>query len=375
MNILKHDAKRAFLSAFLFVFTLYSLPFTLTPVFAAGAGSSAFDFLRLDVGAREISMGGAAIAAGEGIYGSAYNPAFLGDIRTNQAGFSYSSWLEGISYQDFLFGYPASFGSLGLRLQLLGYGKIDGFDAAGARTSDYSASDILVGLSYARHLPKLGLSAGGTFKIAREKIESAQASAVLADLGVIYRPRRQDLWGDITFGLVATNIGPNVKFDRDPEPVPTAIGLGTSMKLLDETLTFALDVGGPITQGVGLRLGAEYLILNILSLRAGYEPSIDEGSGVRGGVGFKIGRAQFDYAFLPAGELGQTHHAGITLYFGGPAEKAYNQGMKLLREGKYAEAILEFNETLKLNPEYAPVYRRMRQAYSKLQEQQSSQGK
>lgn len=338
---------------------------------AGAAGETSLDFLRLDVGPRQVAMGGAATAVGGDAYGMTYNPALLASLGAQEAAFSHAQWLQSITYQDFLYAHPLSWGTLGGRVQRLGYGDINGYDAAGAKAGSFSASDLLVGGGYARSFPKSGLSLGGEVKVARRTIGSVSAQALLFDLGASWSPRRRSLLGDATFGLSARNLGSSVKFDRAGEPVPTEVLAGAALRWQGGRLLTALDGRFPTKDGPGGRLGAEFWLMPSLALRAGLDMTQSSGPGVRAGLGFLVGGAMVDYAFLPMGELGMTHQIGVRLTFGGPAEKSYREGLRLMHENKPADAVLKFNETLNLNPKHPEAGRRLKQAYEKMRGQES----
>lgn len=353
---------------------LAALLSAIISVEAGAAGETSLDFLRLDVGPRQVAMGGAAAAVGGDAYGMTYNPALLASLGAQEAAFSHAQWLQSITYQDFLYAHPLSWGTLGGRVQRLGYGDINAYDAAGAKAGSFSASDLLLGGGYAKSFPKSGLSLGGQVKIARRTIGAVSAQAVLFDLGAAFTPRRRGLLGDATFGLSARNLGSSVKFDRVGEPVPTEVLAGAALKWQDGRLLTSVDGRFPLAGGPGGRLGAEFWLMPNLALRAGLDINQSQGPGVRAGLGFLAGRGVVvDYAFLPMGELGMTHQIGVRLTFGGPAEKSYREGLRLMHENKPADAVLKFNEALNLNPKHPEAGRRLKQAYEKMRGQESSQ--
>lgn len=319
-------------------------------------------------------MAGAGAASGQDAYGTVYNPALLAALRRREAAFSHAAWIEGVEYQDFLYSHPGRTAHAAFRLQRLGYGEIPAYDAAGARMGDYTASDLLVAANMARAFPRSGLSLGLGVKLARETIAGVSAQTVLADAGAAYTPRRDDRFGDLSVGLALRNAGPPVTFDRDSEPVPTEVVLGAALSLREETVVLEADGRFPLHDGPRGALGAEAWVTPALAFRAGFVLFQDEGPGVRAGFGLRVGPTQVDYAFAPMGELGQTHHIGMRLLFGGPAEEAYREGLRLLRLEKPAEAILKFNEALQLDSRHPRAARRLRQAYGLMREAEKASG-
>lgn len=334
------------------------------PVLAA-ARTTALDFLRLDIGPREVGMGGTGVASANDAYAAGYNPALLASLRSRELAFSHANWVQGIQYQDLLYAHPQPWGVLSGRFQRLSYGTLTGYDAAGARTSAYSAADLLAGLNFARAFPSSGLAAGVGVKYVKESIGEVSASSKLLDLGAAFTPQRRDWLGDVTFGLALRNLGTSARFDTTSEPAPSELGVGVAGVFLGESLTAGLDGHFPRHSRAHGNLGFELWVMDALALRAGVEAPQDAGPGIRAGLGFRIrNNLQVDYAFSPLGNLGETHHIGARLRFGGPAEDAYQEGLRLMRLERYPESIVKFNSALNLNPKHPRAARRIRQAYS-----------
>ena len=86
------------------------------------------------------------------------------------------------------------------------------------------------------------------------------------------------------------------------------------------------------------------------------------------GMGFKLGRFQVDYAFAAQDKgFDDVHKMGLRLFFGGPADKAYNEGLQLSRQGKSAEAILKLEEVLDADPRHPGAARALREAVKSLE--------
>jgi hypothetical protein len=327
------------------------------------AGAQSLDFLRLNAGPRETAMGGAAAAVGGDAYSFAYNPALLASLRSQQLAFAQAVWVQSVQYQDLAYGRPTAAGAFGARLQRLDYGNIPQYDAAGAANGSVEPSDFLAGLGYARDFPSCGLALGGGFKFVRESLGPVAGQTELFDLGAAWRPER----GDLSLGLALLDLGPGVSYDTSQGPSPTELVAGVADRFYGESLVVALDGHFPRGQAPHGGFGAELWVLDALAFRAGLELLQDEGAGIRAGLGFRFQRFQVDYAFSVMGDLGQTHHAAVTLRFGGPAETSYRAGLELMRAEKYPEAVLKFNEALQRDPNYPEAGLRLKQAYEFLQ--------
>jgi hypothetical protein len=276
-----------------------------------------------------------------------------------------------MAFQDILYDHPASFGHLGLRFQRLSYGSIAAYDSAGAATGQTSASDMLVGLSYSRPIREWGLSVGASAKFAQETLSGVSARAYLGDVGLSYAPRVGGWLGQSTFGLALRNLGPATTFDTVASPAPSEAVAGFSTPLYADRVVLAADLHAPRQQAAFGSFGMELWGLDTVALRLGAQAPQDQGPNVRAGVGLRLGSFQLDYAFFPMGELGQTHHVSLRFVFGGPAEKLYNEGLKLMRQEKYPQAVMRFNDVLKLDAKHWRAVRKLRRAYELMQREEA----
>ncbi|MBI4424751.1 MAG: PorV/PorQ family protein [Elusimicrobia bacterium] len=337
---------------------------------AAAPGKASLEFLRLDIGPRQVGMGQAGVALGGDPYAAAYNPALLASLRSRELAVSHVEWLPGIRYQDYLYAHPTRAGSFGARLQRLDYGEIAAYDAVGARSGQVTASDLLAGFGYARRFFDPGVSLGASAKLARESLAGVAAQAWAFDLGASWTPRAGPLPPGTTCGLAARNVGPSVRFDHGSAPLPLDVAVGASAPLFEDSLSLALDLHLPGLRAPRANAGAEYRVAETVTLRAGVEVPQAEGPGLRAGIGFRLRAVRVDYAFSPMGALGHTHHMGLSIPFGGASEAAHQRGLALLRQGQYDDAILKFNEALTLDPRNVEANRMLRRAYELLRRHQ-----
>lgn len=336
------------------------------PAASAAAGSGALSFLQLEAAPRQLSMGGVGVGLGADAYSLAYNPAWLSRLGSHEAGFSHARWLEGIRYQDLVYAAPTRYGGLGVRLQHLNYGDIQAYDDAGAAAGGLSAGDLLLGIGYAKAFADGRLSGGFAGKFAEERIGDARARTLLFDAGLAASPWEEGRLEPLTLGLAVTNLGQAVRFDRESEGVARAVSGGVGVKLLDDALAAGLDLRVLGGRSPTFHLGGEYWLRRELALRAGLEPQADQGFGLSAGLGFRIGQAEINYAFSPMGDLGLTHHVGMILRFGRPDDRLVQAGIRLMRAGKPAQAILKFDEALRLNPSHPEAASWLRRAHRRI---------
>ncbi|MBI4801190.1 MAG: PorV/PorQ family protein [Elusimicrobia bacterium] len=372
MNTLTHNRNRAFIPAFLFACTLSPIPSTLTPVFAgSSAGATAMSFLRMDPAAHQTGMGGVGVGLFENLQNMSYNPALLGMLKHNELVFSHANWLVDSRFQDVAFAFATrSKGTFGVRYKTFSYGSIDSYDAAGGKLASFKARDSLISASWGAQLERVhGICAGITIRQATQDLSFVSAGAVMADAGFSMLPFKERLNGAFSFGAAAKNLGQEVKFDRESEYLPSTLDFGFGWTGLLERLSAGVDVHMPKAQGIYYSAGAQYRAADMLDLRAGFETGQEQGSGLRLGAGVNFGAWQLDYAWLPFGLLGDTHHASLLYRFGGPAESAYAAGLKALRKTRYAEAVLYFATALEEDPTMDKAALKLKAAHKLLQEQ------
>ncbi|MBN1384590.1 MAG: hypothetical protein JW983_06920, partial [Elusimicrobia bacterium] len=103
-------------------------------------------------------------------------------------------------------------------------------------------------------------------------------------------------------------------------PLTATIGAGYNIK---NAVTLALDIKRKIyDQKTEISFGTEYSPISMLDLRLGYLKSFNvQSSGFRdlkglgGGLGVRILNFSTDYAFVPYGDLGNTHRLSFSVKF------------------------------------------------------------
>ena len=291
-------------------------------------------FLKIDVGARAAAMGGAggALLADAGcVY---YNPAGLAGLGTFSLASSHAEWFQDIKQEHLgiskriKIGFDEEARDIGVaacNLDFLHMNKIKGTYLIGESdyqpSNEWTASGYLAMLTYACYFSPSALF-GANLKIIREEIEKEDAMAVAFDLGVLYRAGIKNL----TAGVALQNMGSQMKFmEKGGEKAALPLNLKGSIgyALLNKELLLLIDINKPLDNELHVRTGAEYWLTPWLGLRAGYKSGADTGSGFGGGLGVKLKQQgeektsiyKFDYAFVPYGEVGDSHRASLSVEF------------------------------------------------------------
>ncbi|MDE2489244.1 MAG: PorV/PorQ family protein [Elusimicrobia bacterium] len=284
---------------------------------AGGPGTSGADFLTVGVGARALAMGGAFSAVDSGADANApnWNPAALGLVKAANATASYNSLF--VDENQGYLGYAAPVRSGGAWSAGVNYLSVSNIPRRAGDTenpdSTFTNQNYAAGFSYARPFTD-ALSVGGTLKYVREEIDSLKENAMALDFGLLARTPVDGL----TAGGEIRNLGTNI----GPDSLPLTVSGGVAYKMFDGRLTAASDVDWLTTERRGYwSLGGEFWVAPNLAARAGYQfgrgrdqlASRVVGLGV--GLGLKFSRFTMDYAFLPYGDLGNTHRITMGLRF------------------------------------------------------------
>jgi hypothetical protein len=271
---------------------------------AGGPGTTAAAFLKIGVGARAAAMGDAftvIVDDGTSLY---WNPAGLARIGKRQLSATYNMWFAGINQGYLGISFPLSGrGVAAGGVNYIDMGDFDGRDEAGNPTGTFTASALNYHLGYANGVGKKfvwGISAG----VVQDTIDDDRKSTYAANLGLIFKSSEL-----LSLGLVVQNIGGEL--GGDPLPFLAKIG----MALTWEPLVLVLDIAKPTDNDIYFCAGIEWWAWDGIALRAGYKTNQDIGQGLTAGLGFRKGKIQFDYAYVPYGELGDTHKVSLGMSF------------------------------------------------------------
>lgn len=280
---------------------------------AAGVGTTGANFLNVGVGARPLAMGSAFTALPDDANAINWNPGALGVQKERSVTASYNALFDGEN-QGFI-GYAHPMGeNSGTFAAGLNYLMISNIPKRAGDTespdSTFNNTNLALSGSYARKTPIEGLALGGTFKYIRESLDTFSANTVAVDFGGFYQTPVPHL----TAGAMLSNFGGKI----GPDPLPTSLRGGAAYKLMQDRLVLASDVDWhAVDRRAYWNLGVEGWTYKALALRAGYQvgrAADSLGSSLVGfsfGLGVSIEKFRMDYAFLPFGNLGDTHR--ITL--------------------------------------------------------------
>lgn len=284
-----------------------------------GAGTTAANFLKIGIGARNIAMGetGANETSVNALY---WNPAELGAIEHGEVSFMHTAWLADVSYENAAYAQKFGMGTIGIAAYYLSMPAIDKYDNTGLKLNDtFKPADMALSFSYNRDIGPLPV--GVTLKYISSQIDQKTATAYAADIGVAFdNVILKDVEG-FKSALVVQNLGTPMKFVNESYPLPFNIKVGASYVAFKNTM-FDLDLNKYTDTDLIGNAGAEYLIpikSNIsLALRAGYktnQQNLGGLAGLTGGLGFEFSALIIDYAFVPYGDLDNTQIISLRYKF------------------------------------------------------------
>jgi hypothetical protein len=313
-------------------------------------GTTAAQFLKIEMGSRAIGMGGAYVALATDVSAIYWNPAGLAYIGPHGAvGFMHSDWLADTNF-DFAAAIlrTKNIGTFGLSFSALSMPDMkvrDEFEPEG--TGEYfSAIDMAIGLSYARSFTDR-FSMGITSKYIRQQIWHMIASSVAFDLGILFRTDFD--W--LVLGISVSNFGSKmqysgkdifVNYDFDPDQwgdnenifanlqtdkwnLPLMFRFGLAMEILKNNmnqLTASLEARHPNDNTENLSFGLEYGFRKRFFLRGGYQALYEDQSekGFTFGAGFVYYFSSsiplfLDYAYADWGRLTSVNRFSFEIHF------------------------------------------------------------
>jgi hypothetical protein len=331
---------------------------------AATAHSAVADFLALPRGAREAALGDAGTALVEDADALDWNPAALAGLPRTQASFG-ALPVEGTGRLDHV-AFAHNFGARGtvaVGASVFSVGDVTVTDIEGTSWGDASPQDRTVTLGYARHLsffPRTSGYAGG-FSVSRVDARLIRSAGTATFGGGVLSPPLAG--GRIRWGLAAHNLAGALTYGNERERLPQTFRAGARWSLSPRWMTAGDLVwrrGDALDGGAGLEYRRALPGTASLYLRTGASvPTSGDGwtESLRGGFGVEWRALRVDY-FL-RGWGGGVHHQGMTVHLrftGGarllsPAiQSMIDLGQRQIEGGQYPEAVLTFDQVLRMSP-------------------------
>lgn len=287
----------------------------------ASVGTSAYQFLKIGVGARQMGMGGATAAVGGDAQAIFWNPAGLATVQRPECATNYLSYFSGVNSGGAAFAQPVGkMSTVGFGLQFLRIGGIPTTtveNQTGEGLDEFAVNNLALSIGYAGEVRRrLFVGASGSYIYEGVTAFSGfSSSAGTINAGCMYKTG----FHGTTFGVALRNLGGQFSFySIEKEDLPLTFAAGVSMRPVLEGLLVAIDVEKPRDNDAGLLVGAEYQPVRDFFVRTGYR-AVDArigddatSNGDLAGWSFGVGvagtrRYKIDYAYTSFADLGDAH--------------------------------------------------------------------
>jgi len=300
-----------------------------------------FQFLSVVSDARAAAMGEAMTSLQLGSGALFFNPAGMAGMNglldftasTNQ-------WIADITHTTFSFAvnpWHGDYGTLGVSLQHINYGEFLGTRVNSASPQGYDdtgvfeLSSLAIGLGYAKQLSDrfsvgahvrwvrqdLGESmtavnirtfypgTDSSYRIADTALVENKLTPFVFDFGTQFRTGFKSL----VFGMSVRNFSGEMEYASEGFQAPLVFTLGISMDVMDlwgglapdHSLYCSVDASHHRDHPEQVKIGLEYRLMDLVSLRAGYASSNNEETDFSYGIGVSKYGFTFDYAYTPFG--------------------------------------------------------------------------
>jgi hypothetical protein len=316
-------------------------------------GGSTAEFLTLGAGARSLGMGEAYGPIAEGPEAIYWNPAGLAQIRSVEASYSRSEFLQFFHHDFLAAAAPAGFlkGTVAIAYSRFSQQALPLVTNANINVGDFVPHSDSVSFGYAHSfdLDEFGshanerdyfdeawrmpqaerpfkmdeawrgnLMVGAAVKTVNESLYQRTASAIAFDGGAIFRPAELQ---NLRLSFAFRNAGSKEQFIRENESLPAEADFGAAWdaRSWKSRWLFAFEAAVPYYGQPYGKLGVEYARPvgdgATLSLRGGFKSlaamDLSPVSALTFGVGLRYTKLNVDFGFEPAAELGQTYRLTV----------------------------------------------------------------
>ncbi len=286
-----------------FFVTTTILLLLISPAVAGETGM--LDLLNL-TGPRQVAMGETTTLFDADPFTLEYNPATITRMEAGVLGFSRNTAIQDRATNALAVIFPVKSVSAGIHFRLSGIDDLEG-RLGNTAEPDYlfDVNDLSVKAFAALPL-NAKISAGISAGWLMQKIDEYQGSSPAFGLGIAYF--HTDF---LAFHGSVANIGPAYTLLEKESDLPLILRVGAGATKYNTTLV--VDYVNIKSGDSHIHVGAEYLLEDIVYLRAGYQTGYDSRD-ISAGAGFTYKNFRIDYAFVPyQSDLGDSHRFSLTV--------------------------------------------------------------
>ena len=332
--------RRLFVSCFL----IFS-----TAIIAQIGGDATYRFLELSSSPRQLALGNPVTLHDADISTTLANPAVIRGEHGGQLMVNYEPYFDGIHRGTAAYAYTISRAkALVFDVKYINYGTFDGADEFGNPTTDFSGSEVAIGLASSHYFLRPNLHLGARLRYVLSNLDIYSSSGMTGDIGLYYNP----IGKPFRLALVYQHLGKQITAYEDVfEPLPANLTLGFSSALehlplrwhvslhhlnkwpllFDNPEEATTNLGGDSTQQKSglikkvLRhatFGVEVFPEGVFSIRLGYHAQraaelrileMRNFSGLSFGVGMQLRRLRFQLSHARYNIAGNRTFLGLTL--------------------------------------------------------------
>jgi len=291
------------------IVTIALFAVALIPLNAYSAGTTTATFLNLEVSAAAEGMGSAYSAIADDASAVTINPAGMIQVPKQQVMVMHNEYLLDIDHEYFSYVTSQGDHAWGGSITYIDYGVQSEYDATNTFIGTFNPNSYALSIAYAAKYNAM-LSYGVAVKYIKMKItESGSTFAV--DGGLLYKLGETG-W---RFGAALSNLGGDIEFIEEGDPLPLTFKIGTAYQFDKMPLLASFDLYTIKEEDPEYHLGVQYTLQEMVNLRLGYNSNDDLDNGITYGIGLKQENFAVDYAFVPKGELGDSHRFSLNLNF------------------------------------------------------------
>jgi hypothetical protein len=285
----------------------------------SNAGTAAYSFLKIGVGARAVSLGNSYVGLADDESAIYYNPAGMSRIPGYALSTSYHNYVSDIQGGYLSAVLPWGDGrKLGFAINYLSFGDTPETNNAGEVIGNFGGGDLAITAAYSQSLmEQFYLGVAGKFIY--ESIDSFHSTGMALDIGLLYEFPD----GHTSLGAAASNLGFQLSglSEEHKDPLPVMFKLGVAHQMHGAPLNIVADVGKFSDNDFFLGGGVEFIGIEAIKLRMGYNTvgsdykTGGDGESLAGmsfGLGINISKLTFDYAYVPFADLGNSHRIYIS---------------------------------------------------------------
>lgn len=307
--------------------------FFASPIFLnvfAQSEIPAFDFLRVETGAKASSLAGAFDTYTDDPNAMFYNPGSLSTITNNKVSAGFGKYLLDMNFGTLAYAQKyKDIGWFGIGVKYFDYGSFDRADESGTPTGEtFNANDLMVSVGYGNYIYEK-INYGITVKYIYSGIAEYKSSAIAMDFGMQYHMPESQL--SLSFGVL--NLGAQLSsYISTKEKLPLDIRVGVSKRLehtpvrLNVTFAKLNESREKLVQHFkAFSIGAEFIFSDYVSARLGYDNESRQDmklgtslgiSGFSTGLGIRFAEKYvFDYSLNSLGKVGSTHRVNLGYIF------------------------------------------------------------